>query len=108
MEDDFEQLNIQDIENQRENVFDEVDFLDDVQQKSQGKKSDFEAFIPMEEKAEEKIVQKAEKHDIFEDIFESGEDYTFVNNDKKEENDEKVMFQRDSDMDFFSEFEFED
>ena len=61
----------------------------------------------MEEKVEPVKATKAQSKDIFEDIFSSEIDYTnFDEEDKKE--DDKIVFKKDSDMDFFSEFEFED
>ena len=70
----------------------------------ESKKLDFETFEPMEEKIE---PAKTQSKDIFEDIFSSEIDYTnFDEKDSKE--DDKVIFKKDSDMDFFSEFEFED
>ncbi len=92
---------------QNEYVEEDIKEEDIEPQKSErveSKKLDFETFEPMEEKIE---PAKTQSKDIFEDIFSSEIDYTnFDEKDSKE--DDKVVFKKDSDMDFFSEFEFED
>ena len=92
---------------QNEYVEEDIKEEDIEPQKSErveSKKLDFETFEPMEEKIE---PAKTQSKDIFEDIFSSEIDYTnFDEKDSKE--DDKVVFKKDSDIDFFSEFEFED
>lgn len=89
------------------NKVEEESFKSQNDEKIESKKLDFETFEPMEEKVEPVKATKAQSKDIFEDIFSSEIDYTnFDEEDKKE--DDKVVFKKDSDMDFFSEFEFED
>lgn len=92
---------------QNEYVEEDIKEEDIEPQKSErveSKKLDFETFEPMEEKIE---PVKTQSKDIFEDIFSSEIDYTnFDEKDSKE--DDKVVFKKDSDIDFFSEFEFED
>ena len=92
---------------QNEYVEEDIKEEDIEPQKSErveSKKLDFETFEPMEEKIE---PAKTQSKDIFEDIFSSEIDYT--NFDAKDSNvDDKVVFKKDSDIDFFSEFEFED
>nr|WP_329385885.1 aminotransferase class I/II-fold pyridoxal phosphate-dependent enzyme [Anaerofustis sp. HA2171] len=92
---------------QNEYVEEDIKEEDIEPQKSErveSKKLDFETFEPMEEKIE---PAKTQSKDIFEDIFSSEIDYTnFDEKDSKE--DDKVIFKKDSDIDFFSEFEFED
>lgn len=67
------------------------------------KKAVVEEFVPMETfDKDERIDNKVS----FEDIFASEKDYTVES--KDDDTDNKVKFEKDSDMDFFSEFEFED